>query len=257
MRERVGLVLVLMLAAACSADPAGPQTAAEEPAADDAAAWLDRIEATARGLRTLQARIVYDRISPLTGDQQRRLGTLIYDAGPPGRFAVHLDRLIVDAGGGQKRAEPQDRWFIFDGRWLLERDHDQRTAVRRELVRPDRDPSSVDLLGDGDGPFILPLRATKQAVLDRYDAALGDDGDEQRLHIVLTPHDPDRAGVESVELWYDRATLLPVKARTLAEDESILTLLEPRVNEAVDAAAFETALPTDAGWTTDVRPYEP
>ena len=68
----------------------------------------------------------------LLGDQQVRYGDFYYAArtdDSPNRFAILFDRMVVDG-----RARPMQTWFIFDGNWLLERDHEDKTAVRRELV---------------------------------------------------------------------------------------------------------------------------
>jgi hypothetical protein len=233
-----------------AAEDAPPAPAAAE-APTEVEQWLARIEARAAELKTLQAKVRIAVANALTGDEQARFGRLIYDAGPPGRFSLHLDRLVMDGG----RLERMDTWYVFDGRWLLERNHKDRQAVRRQIVPPDVDPAEADPLGLGRGPFPLPLRAKKTDVLARYKAVVVEaaEGDPAgTMHLRLTPRD----GEGRIDLWYDRTTLLPVKVVSLAEDETTVTLTEPVTDEPVKAESFDTSLPTQRGWTTDVRPWE-
>lgn len=236
---------------ACVADnaTAAPSQTAD---ADTAEAWLARIEARAAELKTLTATLRYDRINTLTGDEQRRFGKLWYDAGPPGRFAIHLDKLLVPAGDIW-RGEPQNRWYIFDGQWLLERNHDDRVAIRRQLVTPDELAAGRDPLGLGEGPFPLPLRAKKDAVLARYTVTLvapAADDPAGTVHLKLVPHDA-AAEVQQLDLWYDRTTLLPVKAVQVAEDEAVITLRDVETDTDLPPATFDTALPAESGWTVE------
>src|SRR5690606_9605697 len=99
--------------------PAAPQKPAVSPEVD---AWLTKLEARSDEIRTLTARLRYDKIDALLGDEQRRFGMLHYQAGPPARFAVHFDRLVVDGNRGRQ----QNRWYVFDGRWLVERLDDEK-----------------------------------------------------------------------------------------------------------------------------------
>ncbi len=255
MRRTATLTFVLLLTTACVADPpaAVEQAPARPPAAEEA--WLEKIEARAATLRTLAARLRIVVSNPVTGDEQVRFGDLLYDAGPPGRFSVHLDLLVVDGGRGEK----MNTWYVFDGRWLLERNHDTKTAVRRQVVPPEVDPADADPLGLGKGPFPLPLRAKKDDILARYEVTLHEpaDGDPPNtVHLRLTPRDAAVAGPSRLDLWYDRDTLLPVRAASIAEDETSVTLLKSTADDPIDPAAFDTTPPTERGWTVEQRPWE-
>ena len=64
-----------------------------DPNAD---AFMDQIEQHSKQIKTLKAKLRYDRIQGLLGDEQRRFGRLSYAAGPPARFAIHFDKRVTD-----------------------------------------------------------------------------------------------------------------------------------------------------------------
>ena len=233
-----------------------PEVSAVSPELDQ---WLDRIEARAQEIRTLRAAVRYDRVQGLLGDHQRRFGTLAYDAGPPARFAVHFDRLLVfDV---QRR---QDRTFIFDGRWLAEKIGEDQLFIRRELV-PEQHEGELDLLALGEGPFALPLNLEKRKLLERFDVTLvaersEAEGLEETLHLRLEPREHVRIDHDWIEIWYHRETLLPVQVhaeREEAEESSIIRLMRPELNVSVDESAFDTSAPAEPGWDVQEHRYEP
>ena len=238
-----------------SSQPVDDAAQTDRPTLDPAtAAWLDRIEARADELQTLLAKVRYDRREGLLGAEQRRFGTLVYHAGPPARFDVVFDRAIID---GTPRREEQ-RW-TFDGRWLAERRPEDRVFIRRELAPKGQ---TRDLLRMGEGPFALPLDLDRKRTLERFDVALipaaeGDPADS--IHLRLTPLEStkEEAGVERVDLWYDRQTLLPRRAATLQDAEggieTIVDLLEASPKAEVDDTRFDT-MPPETGWEVQVVP---
>lgn len=233
-------------------EPPGPPSS--QPVDDATAAWLDRIEARAASLQTLLAKVRYDRREGLLGAEQRRFGTLVYHAGPPAKFDVVFDRAIID---GTPRREEQ-RW-TYDGRWLAERRPEDKVFVRRELAP---EGETCDLLRMGDGPFALPLDLDRERTLQRFDVKLvpAAEGDpEDAVHLRLTPREgmKEEAGVEQVDLWYDRQTLLPRRATTLQDAEAgietVVDLLEASTKAEVDEERFDT-MPPRTGWEVQVVP---
>ena len=229
-------------------------------ASTDTDAWLDRIEQRAATIKTLHAKLRYDRTQQLVGDRQRRFGNLVYDAGPPGKFAVHFDRLLVD-----RRLDRDDRRYIFDGQWMVERYEQEKIFIKRQIAPPpdtqthDKQPQT-DPLALGDGPFVLPLTFDKAQLLKRFDVMLilpTDDDPSQSVHLHLTPkHSHDNRFTE-LDLWYDRETLLPVRARTIddSENESVIDLTDVRVNEPIDPAVLDTTPPTTDDWRVEIKPW--
>jgi hypothetical protein len=255
-------------------EPASVSAAEEVSRAMDA--LLDHIEAAAAGVKSLRAKVRVETVQGLVGDEQRRFGTLWYQAGPPGKFALHLDRVLVDSGGGKFRTDPLDRWYVFDGVWLLERNVDEKVAIRRQVVAPGQDPAAVDPLGSGEGPFVLPLRAKKADLLKRFiipqpavngqatttatTTAMTKDED-LTVTLLLLPRPGTQASedLEKIVLTYDAATLLPTKAQSVEKsgDQTTIVLMESQVNDEalIETDVFDTSVPTEAGWQVDVRPW--
>ncbi|MFA9479811.1 outer membrane lipoprotein carrier protein LolA [Phycisphaerales bacterium AB-hyl4] len=235
-----------------------PDVASEEAAEmaheaeDTAEQWLERIEARSDEIDTLTARVRYDRVQVLLGDEQTRFGRLTYDAGPPARFHVHFDRMAM-----HDEMQMQERRYIFDGRWLAERHDDQRLFILRELVA--EGDEGEDLLRLGEGPFALPLDLQKDTVLERFEVALVTEDEpafEEAVLLRLTP----RPGVEidqtQIDIWYDRETRLPLQVRTVNDvdqTESTIRLGEMQTGVDVDEAVFDTTPPDAAGWQVERR----
>jgi len=225
------------------------------PRAEDAMYWLDRIEEQAAQVKTLHANIVYDRVQQLVGDRQRRFGTLVYETGPPARFAVHFDRLLLD-----QRLDHQDRWYIFDGVWLIERLDTEKQFFKRQVnPRPEGDPALAppNSLSNGAGPFPLPMAHQKDQILSRFHVDLGEnsvDDPEDSIHLHYVPKPNASIRFTQMDIWYDRQTLQPIRARTVddSQNESIVRFTDIRLNELVDAGIFDISEPTQPGWQVEV-----
>lgn len=235
---------------------------ATQPATDAATAsqseldhWLTRIGNRADELKTLQARVRIEQIVGIVGDVQARFGNFSYDAGPPGRFALHIDRLVVD-----ERPEDKDHWFIFDGDWLVERDNQAKLFNKRQVRNPNDEAAAVDPLASGEGPFVLPLRFDKDRLMQRFDVSLiapQDEAPANAVGIRLTPREGVRVDVTQVDLWYSRETALPVEIHTKSDgnSERRIFLLKQRVDEKIDDKVFNVKEPADRGWRVDVREW--
>ncbi|MEM7627253.1 MAG: outer membrane lipoprotein carrier protein LolA [Planctomycetota bacterium] len=240
--------------------PDAPPPPAED--SETAEAWLDRLEASAAKTRTLKARARLTSRVDLLDDETVRFGDLVYagrDGEAPARFAVHFDRLKMDG-----QTDPVDQAYVFDGRWLLDLNGDDRVATRRELVA---EGEQADL-NVGEGPFPLPLDLNKARVMSRFDVALlpaADDDpkpkqstDAGSFHLRLIPHDGVEIEAEQIDLWFDRQTLLPLRAVTLQEDGDTTTL--DLFNNTADAelrpGTFDTSLPIDGNWETQIVPLD-
>ncbi len=240
--------------------PLEPTSVVAPEVSPDVEQWLGKIERAASKIRTLQAKLRYDRTQGLVGDHQRRFGRLIYFTGPPARFVIHFDYLLVD-----RRLDREDRSYIFDGQWLIERYDKEKLFIRRQVApapQPGDDRSSADLLALGQGPFPLPVSQKKDQVLERFEVTLVEPADSDpanSVHFHLTPkHDHDHQ-LTQVDLWYDRDTLLPVRIATLdeSENESVVEITQPKLNVAVDPAVVDTTAPQDLAWRVEVIPWSP
>lgn len=248
-----------------------PEARQEPEVAPEINRLLERIEARMKGIQTLQTRFRWDKVQEMLGDEQVFTGQLFYDAKSPAKFSAHIQRSRID-----ERNEEQNRWVIFDGQWLAERDHRQRTFVRRQVVEPDAPESRRNPLGLGQGPFPLPLDADRERILARFSVtelpALQGLDDEEipnalKRHIEnayrlrLVPRPETRLSLREVQLWYHRETLLPLRVQSL-DDSRTLTIFylfvneERDINQEVEAKVFDTSPPTERGWNIQISALE-
>ena len=253
------LPLILLAVCACAAPP--PAMEAEsivvaanesEPAATDAETLLEQIEQRAGEIETIEAKIIFDRILGLQGDEQRRFGTVAYHAGPPARFHIHFDRMIDN---GAKRRD--DQHWIFDGHWLAQRNNEDKTLIRYELSRPEEEGKNPFEINDG--PFLLPLDMKKNSVLRRFDARVIDPSTEGPIQLRLIPKPDVDIDLSQMDLWYDRQTLLPTRFHSIdadSEDQTLLVLSKMILNEKLEGVTFDTLAPQEKGWTTSEHRLE-
>lgn len=251
LRPLRNLLIVALLAA-----PAAAQST--QPA--DAGTWLDAIAARARSIDNLRAKVRYDREQVLQGDLQRRFGTLLYIAGPPAQFKVHFTTLLVDDTPRQ-----QNEIWMFDGKWLVERDDEKKQFHKRQIVAPDADPTKIDPLALGDGPFSLPIKATREDIEQRFTVELipaDEDDPKDSIHLRLMPKH-EHSEFEQIDLWYNKQSLLPIKGESIRRGSGDLDgfmLIGPVVvNGKVDEGEIDTTLPSargQRGWHEQVTPWE-
>ena len=226
-----------------------------DPNAD---AFMDQIEQHSKQIKTLKAKLRYDRIQGLLGDEQCRFGRLSYAVGPPARFAIHFDRRVTDGD----RLDRQNRWHIFDGRWLVRRFDDEKQFWKDEIVPPDIRPEEADPLALGEGPFVVPLNFNKQRVLKKFNVVMVDmaeDDPPHTRHLRLTAKPNRVMEFTEIDIWYNRQSLLPVLVRTKdeAEDESIIHLTDVVSNEVIDPEVFDTSPPMkDEGWHVEINRWQ-
>jgi len=240
-------------------DPPGTPDATDAPASDEpepnaeVEAVLDQIEAAAGELETLKARLRYDRIQGLLGDEQRRFGEFRYAAGSPAKFDAHFNKLMVDG-----KARRIDLRYTFDGVWLGERNGQDKTFVRRQLVPEDEAGRPMEL---GQSPFVLPLDARKADILARFNVALAEPADtdpDGSIHLILTPRDGQRLAQTRIDLWYDAKTMLPMRISSIddSENQSVIDLMKVQTNKKLDEDTFDTTPPRGGGWSVQIEPLE-
>lgn len=246
------------LTALLGAEPA-PATPAADPQVTH---WLDKLEARGAQIRTLSASVVYDKNNPLLGEQQKRIGSLVYRAADTAAkksaaFAVDFDKLILD-----DQLRPQQLQFIFDGDWLVEKDHARKMFQKRQIVAPGQvyDPLQLD------GPFPLPIGQKRAEVLARFTVTLippaeGDPANSVHLQLAPRPDAPRAEGAKQfklIDLYLDQASVIPVKVSTLDEQTllTIVSLAGIRENPAVDAKFDTTPPPPNTGWHVEITDWK-
>lgn len=282
------LLLSLATAFGCAMqDPPDPPSVVPTHADSEVDRILSELETADRGMRDLRARIVYDRIDRTLGDRQYRFGDLLFrDLTPEGqtnragtrsfvvRFSTYADLDV--------RRDLNESW-AFDGRWLIERNDDDRTFRKREITRAGEE---VDPLRLGEGPLPIPIGQRKADILARYEVELADPVDsleapedpaaEDRfasyreavrstgaIQLKLTPRAEEEGDFDSVRLWYWKSPenpdrWLPLMARAAREnargremDIAFVLMVGVKVNDGVSDAEMTVQEPGD-GYTVQV-----
>ena len=251
------------------------QDLAVAPAAADVEALLDRLEHSADDLKNFRAKVRYDKWEAFLESRQIRGGELVYEVDEcdgSKRFAITFTQLVVDDARLDQRKE-----YIFDGGWFVEKDHEQKLFIKRQIVAPGE---VFDPLKLGEGPFPLPIGQPKDEVLARFDVKLLNASSDPQLQSLMSgletqgleltpkPGTPEAEDFHRVELFYDSTTLLPVgivifDAKAFdaddpdGRDRSMAFMFDHQRNQGVDAAAIDITTPkADSGWRIDVRSWQ-
>jgi len=284
-------ILILMVASVLGnpesqPPPEAPESAPQQPHAPvhpdpDVDRMLTELETADRGMRDLTAQITYDRIDATLGDRQYRFGELLFrDRTPEGqenragsrsfvvRFHTYADLDVV--------RDLNESW-AFDGRWLIERNDDDRTFRKREITRAGQE---VDPLRLGEGPLPIPIGQRKSDILARYEVELVDPLDSLQapeddmqddlyesyreaiagtsaVQLKLTPRTHEDGEFDSIRLWYWRSAEHPdrwlpllaragrVNARGREVDTAFVLMGGVKVNTGLDDAQMTVPEPRE------------
>lgn len=272
-------------AAPPAARPPG-QTGGSDKAFGSVGELLAALEASGDQITTLEAELLYERRFKLQGDTHTRYGNLYYRSErlkfsvPPEKakpdaplpplfrsFAIKFTRLFIE---NVRRDE--DKEYVFDGQWLVERSVKQKQYIAREVARPgDR----FDPLRLGEGPMPIPIGQKAAEILARYDADMppladGVAGEPTFLdtatkfshaQLRLVPK-ADRAKDDEfreIRLWYARdadGTLLPRLVRTVtrSQDVSFVQLWGLKKNQPLPKDAIRIEPPPEGeGWDVQIE----
>jgi outer membrane lipoprotein-sorting protein len=220
---------------------AGPVAAAEPNALDKV---LKDLEIKATELKSYQVNMDYVFKQPLLESQQRRTGVLYYAKFDKESF------LRIDFNTLQQDEEKQQTYqqqYIFDGVWLLEIDHQLKTATRRQLAEPNQPLDAFSLaskhlpvLGfskveDLRQQFEISLAAEPQAPADA----------PQHLHLKVKPDSVYKDDYAALDFWIDRKIGLPMRVEAVTPEEDVyeIKLLDPKVNAPLDRKLFGADIP--------------
>ncbi|HRQ75688.1 MAG TPA: hypothetical protein PK098_07190 [Phycisphaerales bacterium] len=240
--------------------------AAKNAGVDSLDALLTHIEHSGQELRAFTADVRYEIVDELLGRREIRTGEMIYrvDDAAGKSFAVLFDRLMIPP-----RSQTRLRHYIFSDRWLVEVDHEAKQFIKREIVAPGQ---QLDPLKLGEGPIPLPIGQPKDEVLARFDASLieappsGSDDPMAGLRHVdglrLVPKKgtSEAREYEQVDIFYDRATWLPVgiHAIEVGGNRKIVRLNNLAHNPTLSAqqlAKLSVKEPDPRQWAIDVQAW--
>lgn len=254
--------LATLLTLLSAAAPPEKDAAAEAPPAaavekaNPVHDWLDKIEAKSKETKTVSGEVKYTANQTIQKDVVIRLGKMVYSAGPPAKFAVQFHSRIV-----RPVIKEEERWYIFDGVWLVEKLVDKKQFFKWQVVPPNQ-AGNANPLALGRGPFVVPLNLEKKRVLERFDVSIAAPDakadPKNSVHLKLIPKKGQRINFNELDIWYDRDTLTLLKARTMndSQTESTFELLKPKFNEPVDEKLLETTAPKEKGWEVQITPWE-
>jgi hypothetical protein len=174
--------------------------------------------------------------------------------------AILFDTLIIG-----RRKEEKLKHYVFSGRWMAEIDYENKQFLKRELISPEEN-KIVDPFELGNGPVPLPIGQTKESVLKNFNVTIierPDEGqlsklDEKVVGLLLIPT-KQKSNWESIELFYNPETWLPVGVRTIEDDGtkrvSRLTDVKLNILNEEDAKLLSISTPDPKEWSIDIRPW--
>jgi hypothetical protein len=220
---------------------------------------LDRLEVKGQTIKGLRSSLTYKYVTvePVEDEQVKEGELLFARTEPNSKFLVVFKK--TRAGGVVRDT---GEYFLFDGRWLTERNDKAKTIIKREICRPGE---KTDPFRIGQGPFPLPFGQKREDLLKNFrialeDFTLGDPRHSDHLKCIPLPDTELAARYSRVELYVDRALELPVRIVTeSARDGNRIEVdfKDVDVNEAPAGSRFSLDEPKDFIVTTEPLPDGP
>jgi hypothetical protein len=219
---------------------------------------LDNVEHA--DVSSVTATVSYTRTDPILERREIRTGKILFRTsdGKKREVAILFDTLIIG-----RRREDKQKHYIFSGRWMAEVDYENKQFIKRELVAPGE--KEIDPFELGSGLIPLPIGQTKESVFSKFTVektTKPTEGPLSKLNdnvvgLHLIPKTKD--DWESIDLFYDPETWLPVGVCTIETDgtKRVSRLSNITLNEwsAEDAASLSFETPDPKEWSIDIRPW--
>lgn len=237
------VVLAAGISCGAAAGPTGtvPATAAEPNALDKA---LQNLEAKATALKSYQVNMDYVFKQPLLESQQRRTGVLYYAKFDKESFLrIDFNTLQQD----EEKPQTYQQQYIFNGVWLLEVDHQLKTATRRQLAEPNR-PLDAFALASKHLPvlgFSKVEDLRRQFEISLVTEPQTDPAAPPHLHLKVKPDSVYRDDYVALDFWIDRQIGLPLRVEAVTPEEDVyqIRLTDPKVNAPLERKRFEVEIP--------------
>ena len=247
----------------------GPQ---EDPATetverDEAVELLRRLEVAHAKIEAFSSPLTYRKEYALEGDFETRIGEVaMHGHGADRQIILVFDRIIDASGHGTD----QLRYHLYKDGWWTEVDPARKRVVSRQIQEPGSDRDPFDL---GEGPLPLPIGQKADRVLRRFEASIGTPPEDPVLRAIKDPlvlHLVPRAGtpasedIASIDLLYDRTSLLPLGLLIVDDNDDRTTAWMRTPRSDVDGDAFDgrageavsliERAEEDPAWTNDRKP---
>ena len=231
---------------------------------------LDRMEKAHKSVEIFVSPLTYRKEYGLEGDFETRIGVVSMKGdGADREMTLVFDRIIDASGHGTDQPE----FHMFKEGWWTELDPRRKRYIRRQIVEPGRATDPFEL---GEGPLPLPLKQKPEQVLARFQVSIGSIPDEalfrsiseaEVLHLVPRPGTPAAEDHDSIDLLFEKESLLPIGVRLSHRngDRTTAWLRKPSARAEDDVTEgrlkqFESLLSstrTDPGWTIETRQLSP
>lgn len=255
-----------------SAPASAPATAPATPSATAPAVdptvtkALQMLQDRGLTLKEFEARLRYQVLHTRDGTTEVNRGLAAYLMDTPARVAIVLEDLIIDGNIADKNLEHQ---FVFDGKWLIERDPKKKIFRKVQVAKAGSNPFKLR------GPLPMPIGQKVADVLADFavtavaDKIISPDTRPKAdkalpadvVHLQLTPRKADAFDFAQLDLWVDPATQLPLKLVKEGLDGNTTTiwLSEVLVNKGGVATlpVFNVKEPAKSeGWYVEIKGAE-
>lgn len=245
-----------------------PQCVAAQQECDGARVLLDRLEKAHAEVEVFSSPLTYRKEYALEGDFETRLGDVATRGqGDEREIILYFDRVVDSSGHGTERP----RYHVYENGWWIEVDPGRKRVVYRQLAVEGGESANPFELGEGSFP--LPIGQKADRVVERFDVTLTGVPDDPLfkgiknahvLHLVPKPGTPGAERNASVDLIFDRETLLPVGILVvhLNGDRTTAWLRSPKAaaddasftGRAAEARKLLERASTDEGWSVERKP---
>ncbi len=236
--------------------PAAPTVATSGNAAVDSI--LDRLEAKGQAIKGISTNVTYNdvRFEPVEEKIVKKGELLFLRGNPSSKFLIRFDETIA---GGVKRPKPE--YYLFDGRWMTERNDATKQIIRREVVR---EGQSIDPFKLKKGPFPLPFGQRRADMIENFHITLlpprpDDPPNTDHLHCEPRPESEFAPEYRRVDMYIDKKIELPVRIEI--ERKSDDSVIDARFDNLDPSAApadsrFQIETPPGKDWNVDVQLFQ-
>ena len=222
---------------------------------------LQQLDQVGKSLHDFTARVKLIETDNTLLNETIRAGTVWFQKRPDGsaRIRVLLDRRLSE---DQKRATPEKIEYLLDGAWLVDRNYQTKTEVRRQVLKPGQ---KMDLFKLGEGPFPMPIGQDPQDVHRLFDVksippAKDDPAGTVHLQLIPRPNTDLSRKTDKIDVWVDQKTHMPTRIDTAQKQTTRSTELKDIVvNSPKGLSDADFALPNiDQGnWNRHVESLNP
>jgi len=223
---------------------------------------LDRIEKRCAALKDFQAEVIYKVEQPLIEAVAIRHGELYYQVRDQAvRFRIHfrdLQQAYLD-DDEPALVSKFDEDFSFDGQWAVRRNSHSKTLQRWQLSAK---PAGQESFRIGQGPFPTPFAIKKVDLLEQFRVAIApadpcDPAGTIRLQLKPKPAGSFAEKYRSIELWFDRQTILPrqIRLESSSNDFTHITWSKIKTDRPISPAHFQLE-PAGPDWIVETYPLK-